>query len=111
MSEPGRTCPLRYRYGASAIAHAGEREVSALYVVGGLYGNVPALDALEALARREPEAPTLCFNGDFNWFNVADRDFVAINRRVLAHDAILGNVEAELDAPGDAAGCGCAYPA
>jgi hypothetical protein len=52
----------------------------------------------------------LCFNGDFNWFNVADQAFAQINRRVLAHDAILGNVEAEFDAPEDDAGCGCAYP-
>ena len=110
-SEPGRVCPLRYRYGAGAIARAAPREVATLYVVGGLYGNVPALDAVEAMARTEPDAPTLCFNGDFNWFNVADRDFVEINLRVLANDAILGNVEAEFDSPVDDAGCGCAYPA
>ncbi|MEO5697302.1 MAG: hypothetical protein ABIQ60_09245, partial [Burkholderiaceae bacterium] len=53
---------------------------------------------------------TLCFNGDFNWFDVDDDAFAAVNRRVLAHDAILGNVEAEFDAPADDAGCGCAYP-
>ncbi len=111
MSEPGRVCPLRYRYGAAAIARARTREAQTLYVIGGLYGNVPALDAVEAMARSEVTAPTLCFNGDFNWFNVADRNFAEINRRVLAKDAILGNVEAELDSPADDAGCGCAYPA
>ncbi|MBE0550663.1 MAG: hypothetical protein IH627_23965 [Rubrivivax sp.] len=108
---PGRVCPLRYRYGAAAIARAEERHVPTLYVVGGLYGNLPALDAVEAMARAEATAATLCFNGDFNWFNVADDAFAEINRRVLAHDAILGNVEAEFDAPSDDAGCGCAYPA
>lgn len=111
MNEPGRFCPLRYRYGAAAIGRAGWRRVETLYVVGGLYGNVPALDTIEAMARAEAVSPTLCFNGDFNWFNVADGDFDDINRRVLAHEAILGNVEAELDAPDDEAGCGCAYPA
>ncbi len=110
MNEPGRICPLRYRYGAEAIARAETRAAQTLYVIGGLYGNVPALDAVERMAQAEPQAPTLCFNGDFNWFNVADSDFVEINRRVLANDAILGNVEAELDSPGDDAGCGCAYP-
>ncbi len=111
---PGRVCPLRYRYGPQAIARADVREADTLYVVGGLYGNVPALDAIEAMARAESRAegpaPTLCFNGDFNWFDVDDAAFAEINRRVLACDALLGNVEAELDAPGDDAGCGCAYP-
>ena len=109
-STPGRVCPLRYRYGATAIARAEPRNARTLYVVGGLYGNVPALDAIEAMARVETESPSLCFNGDFNWFNVADHEFAEINLRVLANDAILGNVEAELDTPSDHAGCGCAYP-
>jgi hypothetical protein len=108
---PGRTCPIRYRYGARALASARERQADTLYVIGGLYGNLPALDGIEALAGAESVAPALCFNGDFNWFDVADERFSEVNRRVLAHDAILGNVEAELDAASDAAGCGCAYPA
>jgi hypothetical protein len=111
---PGRVCPLRYRYGASAIAHAETRQAQTLYVIGGLYGNVPALDEIERMASAEHAAggvaPTLCFNGDFNWFNVADERFAEINRRVLAHDAIAGNVEAEFDSAEDDAGCGCAYP-
>ena len=106
----GRICPLRYRYGAAAIAQVDARRVPTLYVVGGLYGNVPALDAVEAMAATESTAPTLCFNGDFNWFNIDDREFTEINGRVLAHDAIQGNVEAEFDAAEGDAGCGCAYP-
>lgn len=112
-SSPGRVCPVRYRYGAQALAGAPVRGASTLYVVGGLYGNGPALDAIERLVRTDDaghQPPVLCFNGDFNWFNVADREFTQINQRVLAHDAILGNVEAEFDAPADDAGCGCAYP-
>ena len=111
MSElPGRSCPLRYQYGPLAIARAPEKAVSTLYVVGGLYGNLQALNAIEHMAAQESGPVTLCFNGDFNWFNVDDDSFARINQRVLAHDAILGNVEAELQADGDAAGCGCAYP-
>jgi len=110
MSEAGRVCPLRYRYGSAAIARAPERTVETLYVIGGLYGNLPALATIEAMARVEPGPVTLCFNGDFNWFNVDDAGFRAINERVLQHDAILGNVEAELGQDSDAAGCGCAYP-
>ena len=110
QTAPGRICPLRYRYGAAAIAQIEARTAQTLYVIGGLYGNVPALDAIERMAAAESTAPTLCFNGDFNWFNVADEQFTEINRRVLAHDAIQGNVEAEFDAADDDAGCGCAYP-
>ena len=107
---PGRVCPLRYRYGPAAIAGAAERRAEVLYVIGGLYGNLPALDAVEAMAAAEHAPVTLCFNGDFNWFDVDDAGFREINERVLQHDAILGNVEAEFGAPDDSAGCGCAYP-
>ncbi len=110
MNEPRRSCPLRYRYGAAAIARVTPRPVRTLYVIGGLYGNSPALDAVERMAAEEPGPATLCFNGDFNWFDVADEEFAKINRRVLAHHATLGNVEAELGNPDDGAGCGCAYP-
>jgi hypothetical protein len=110
----GRTCPLRYRYGAGALARVPEKPVETLYVVGGLYGNLPALDAVEAMVSAEAGTVTVCFNGDFNWFNVDDDSFAEINRRVLEHGAIQGNVEAELgardDDAGNAAGCGCAYP-
>ena len=62
------------------------------------------------MAAGEPGPVSIVFNGDFNWFNVDDAGFAEINRRVLAHQATLGNVEAELGATGNAAGCGCAYP-
>ena len=107
---PGRCCPVRYRYGPGAIAAAPEGSAETLYVIGGLYGNLQALDAIEAMAAAESGPVRLCFNGDFNWFNVDDAGFRAINERVLRHDAILGNVEAEFGQPSDEAGCGCAYP-
>jgi len=109
---PGRVCPLRYRYGARALAAAPTKTAETLYVIGGLYGNVPALDTVEAMANAEPASATLCFNGDFNWFNISDASFAEINTRVLQHDAILGNVEAEFDpeSANEDVGCGCAYP-
>ena len=106
---PGRTCPLDYRYGAAALARPPELEAETLYVVGGLYGNPFALQAAEELALLEPHA-RLVFNGDFNWFNVDDAGFVAVNEAVLSHAAIRGNVETELLSQDAAAGCGCGYP-
>ena len=111
IDAPGRSCPLRYRYGAAAIARAPQRAADVLYVVGGLYGNLAALDALDALVAAEAQPPRICFNGDFHWFDCDDAAFDEVCRRVLAHDATQGNVEAELDGGTDDAGCGCAYPA
>lgn len=110
---PGRTCPIRYHYGAKAIASAPLRSAEVLYVIGGLYGNVYALKAIEEMIAEEAASGAqvkACFNGDFNWFNVSDQDFVEINRIVGQHDAILGNVEAELASNDLSVGCGCAYP-
>jgi hypothetical protein len=81
-----------------------------LYVVGGLYGNVEALDAVAAMARREAARATIVFNGDFHWFDVRPDDFDAIARGVSAHAALRGNVETEIASDDSAAGCGCAYP-
>lgn len=79
-------------------------------MIGGLYGKVPALDAVEAMAQAERGPATLRFNGDFNAFNVDDLSFAEVNRRVLRHHAFLGNVEAEFGNEADDAGCGCACP-
>jgi hypothetical protein len=108
---PGRSCPLGYRYDPSVFRAAAEVRCEVLYVVGGLYGNEPALDAVIEVFEREPGARHLVFNGDFNWFDVDPRSFRRLNERVLEHDALRGNVESELAAADDDAGCGCGYPA
>jgi len=110
VSLPGRSCPLGYGYSPSVFRRAAEIEAETVYAIGGLYGNPFALDAILALAAAEPVATTLVFNGDFNWFDAAPRDFAALNARVLEHVALRGNVETELASDDDAAGCGCAYP-
>ncbi|HTD90985.1 MAG TPA: hypothetical protein VK663_10005, partial [Burkholderiales bacterium] len=66
--QPGRSCPLHYRYSPKDFARAPDFNADTLYVIGGLYGNVPALQAALALAAQEPAPVTLAFNGDFNWF-------------------------------------------
>lgn len=106
---PGRSCPIGYRYGPEALQRCAEFEADTLYVAGGLYGNPLALDALLALAARDPGAQ-LVFNGDFNWFDVDPADFRRVNQAVLEHQATRGNVETELALPVSGAGCGCCYP-
>jgi hypothetical protein len=113
MDRPGRSCPLAYRYQPEALARPPQLEADTLYVVGGLYGNPAALQAVLERASGEPgPPPAIVFNGDFHWLDVDPEHFRAISEAVLAHHAIKGNVEAELASMGseEDAGCGCAYP-
>ncbi len=112
---PGRSCPLDYRYQPADIAAAPALRVEHAYVIGGLYGNVEALQAIEAL--RDAEAAQgrrvePVFNGDAHWFDTDPADFARIAAVLQAHTACSGNVEAELARGPDSAesGCGCAYP-
>jgi hypothetical protein len=107
---PGRTCPSSYAYSPRALARPAEIEGDVLYVIGGLYGNAFALDAIERMAAQETRAPALVFNGDFHWFDAERAAFDDIQRRVLAHHALRGNVETEIASEDESAGCGCAYP-
>jgi hypothetical protein len=83
---PGRSCPIAYRYSPEELATGAAFACETLYVVGGLYGNTVALKRVLERVERE------------------------VTQQVLAHHAIRGNVEAELAAAADDAGCGCAYP-
>lgn len=112
----GRSCPLDYRYQPRDIAQAPLRPalqgLDALWVVGGLYGNLDALVALQAAFDADP-APgkALVFNGDFHWFDAEPDWFASIQAGVAQHHATRGNVETELarDQLADN-GCGCGYP-
>lgn len=106
----GRSCPLHYRYPASALAVPAEHACEVLYVVGGLYGNEPALAKVLDLFNRETGSKRLVFNGDFNWFDVNEASFQRINQTVLSFPATRGNVETEMGEDASEGGCGCAYP-
>lgn len=109
LGGPGRSCPLDYHYGAATFNRKADLEAATLYVVGGLYGNRPALDAIELMARLE--GASLIFNGDFHWFDRNGAIFSQVDRRVRRHRALRGNVETELGrVHALGAGCGCAYP-
>jgi hypothetical protein len=113
---PGRSCPLHYRYRPEVFASPASQGLDGLdvlYVVGGLYGNPFALERVLELFEREVGRKRLVFNGDFHWFDADRTMFERLQRGVLAHTALRGNVETEIAAAddGDAdAGCGCAYP-
>lgn len=108
---PGRICPIDYRYSPRVFDRAPELEAQTLYVVGGLYGNVEAMEEIFAMAAREPQAPAMVFNGDFHWFDAHAADFRRVSDEVLRHAALRGNVETEIAGEESGAGCGCAYPA
>ena len=108
---PGRTCPVSYRYSPAVFRRSPDIDCDTLYVVGGLYGNVEALEAVLAMAGAEPGGATVVFNGDFHWFDVEAADFERIDAAVARHFALRGNVETEIAGEDSGAGCGCAYPA
>ncbi len=108
----GRMCPRDYRYPPSVFARPADIEAQTLYVVGGLYGNLAALDAVERLAAQERAPVTVVFNGDHHWFDAEPEWFSEIEARVAPYTAMRGNVETEIARAHDIdAGCGCAYPA
>ena len=98
-------CPLDY---ALSFDVTPTQHCDTLYVVGGLYGNG---EALEALKRRiEPEA-LVVFNGDIHWFDASIELFMRIEEEIVPFVLLNGNVEMELSREvKSGAGCGCFYP-
>ena len=105
----GRSCPADYRLPAETFSAPVNLACEVLYVIGGLYGNRQALDAIERRVAGEPGA-TAVFNGDAHWFDRDPAVFSDIEQRLQRHYPLRGNVETELARAGDDFGCGCAYP-
>ena len=103
-------CPIAYRYRPEDLAGPPAFTCTTLYVVGGLYGNPYALDAIQARASAEPSPPEIVFNGDFHYLDTDPAVFRAIDDRVRACHATQGNIEYALSTADDALGCGCDYP-
>ncbi|CAN0312573.1 unnamed protein product, partial [Phaeothamnion confervicola] len=108
------SCPVGYRYGANELASSQDIEADTLLVAGGLYGNLEALDAIQAMAHREHRAPVVVLNGDFHFFDADAAWFRAVHERIAGAPNLLatrGNVETEVARQAAAArGCGCGYP-
>jgi hypothetical protein len=109
-ARPGRSCPPSYGYSPAVLARSAEIDTDVLYVVGGLYGNHPALLEIERMAASESERTRLIFNGDYHWFDATAASFARIEHAVARHVALRGNVETEVASDDDDNGCGCAYP-
>jgi hypothetical protein len=108
----GRVCPRDYTYSPSVFAREPDFAAETLYVIGGLYGNLAALERIELLATRERIPPALVFNGDFHWFDAEPEWFEQVEDAISPYGALRGNVETEVARNTDVgAGCGCAYPA
>jgi len=107
----GRVCPRDYAYDPAEFAARADFSATALYVVGGLYGNLEAARTVERLAAAERGDVAIVYNGDFHWFDASDYWFDAVEQAVAPHRALRGNVETEIARTADiGAGCGCAYP-
>ncbi len=80
-------------------------------MIGGLYGNPFAAEALNELISQEKTEPLVVLNGDVHWFDRTPETFAATEQAVGDHVLLLGNVEEELIRTDDVGvGCGCAYP-
>jgi len=65
---------VAYRYQPEALAQPVQLEANTLYVVGSLYGNPAALQAVLERAADEPGGPaTVVFNGDFTGWTSTQR--------------------------------------
>ena len=111
FKDAGRVCPVDYRLASDAFAGDPEVACDVLYVVGGLYGNPFALDAVDCLVAAEQGDVRVVLNGDMHWFDKTAENFAALERRASRYLPLVGNVEAELRRQVDVGvGCGCAYP-
>lgn len=111
FKDAGRVCPVDYRIASDAFSADPIASVDTLYVVGGLYGNTFALDALDARVASDQGTVQVVLNGDVHWFDRIASDFAAVEQRVGRYIPLVGNVELELRRENDVGvGCGCAYP-
>src|SRR5258706_1610396 len=90
---PGRSCPRHYRYSPAVFGRAADLEAQSLYIVGGLYGNPFALEAVVDLPR--PEGANLVFYGGFHWVQVRAGEIQKRHASALEHAGLPGDVWAE----------------
>jgi len=112
LSAIAPSCSIAHRSSPKLIAQARVQHAKTLYVVGGMYGNPQALDAIEDMLQEERGDVDVLFNGDFNFFNANLEDLDLINRRIMRfYSATAGNIEISISSEERGSeGCGCDYP-
>ena len=107
----GRVCPMDYKLDQALWAADPAVACDTLLVVGGLYGNPFAGDAVQRMAAAEQGRVQVVFNGDMHWFDRTAPEFARVEELGACGTPLVGNVEAELRRADDiGVGCGCAYP-
>ena len=53
--QPGRACPLSYRYSPFTLARDAELQAETLYIARGVYGNPYALERILEIAHDDPD--------------------------------------------------------
>ena len=89
FKDAGRVCPVDYRIPADAFAGEPADACDVLYVVGGLYGNPFALDALDALVGQERGSVRVVLNGDAHWFDKTAENFATLERRMARYTPLV----------------------
>lgn len=119
FKDAGRACPVDYRLDPAVwkADPTEEHTYDTLLVVGGLYGNPYAMDAVQSMYVKEKERlgeggrVGMVFNGDMHWFDRTADEFARIEDGASPYIPMVGNVEAEVRRQEDVGvGCGCAYP-
>lgn len=110
----GRSCPIDYVLTEDMFIENEVSDYNTIYVVGGLYGNIFALEEIENIVkngRKNGEKSILVFNGDSHWFDKCEDTFFMVEKKIMNFITMQGNVEAEMTRDTDiGVGCGCAYP-
>ncbi len=109
---PGRSRPTDYRYGARALAAPATLHAESLWVARGLYGNLPAFEALEARFLEERGEGALVLNGDFHfhWFDASGEAFAGIEGGVALYAATRGTWRRRSPTRGPAPAAAAAAP-
>lgn len=83
-----------------------ELECDEIWIAGGVYGNIYALQSLNEMAKDGK----IVYNGDLHWFDASLETFEKVEKLSEGAIKLNGNVEIELKRDSGDMGCGCNYP-
>lgn len=98
-----QNCDLSYKVD---FAKNPELITDELWIAGGIYGNIYAIEKLNEMANGKD----IVYNGDLHWFDANENCFFKVENLTKNSIKLNGNVELELARKDDEFGCGCNYP-